>query len=184
MNKIKLGIALICSVVVFASCGSSLELSTEPLPPPTAVSTINAVGLEELNLTRDDYQILKTVTANATVYNKEGIAMYDEDKEFSIIYGHEVGAFFGKTRSQPESSPIYSGLFKMGYLSNETHEINYDNPFDLAHRLAIYRIINLSQVEGADGIIEPVVSTVVSIEEGVEKVTVTVRAKLVVLKTE
>lgn len=177
MNKIKLLLALICSVVVLASCSTTIL--------PTATSTVNSVRLDELNLTREDYQVLKTVTADATVHYKEFMGMVtisDVNDEFSVKYKQRKG-LLRKKQAGPKLMG-YSGFFKMGFLSNDIGEIRYDNPFEFARRLAIYRIINLAQIEGADGVIEPIISTNMSKDGLTTKITTTVSAKLVTLKTD
>lgn len=53
----------------------------------------------------------------------------------------------------------FKGIFKVGYLHNDHANASFSNPEDLARKLAVYRLINISNEMGADGIIEPVVST-------------------------
>ena len=38
---------------------------------PRAVNTINSAPLEALNLVREDYEILNTITADATIYYRQ-----------------------------------------------------------------------------------------------------------------
>lgn len=56
MKKIFWGIVAIISMT---SCATQII--------PRAVNTVNAVSLSELNLERKDYQILNTVSAEATI---------------------------------------------------------------------------------------------------------------------
>lgn len=170
MNKIKLLLALICSVV-FVSCSTKIL--------PTATSSVNSVRLDELNLNREDYKVLKTVTTDATIHYKDilgTVTINDENDEFSVTYK--------KKWRKGTILSSYNGFFKMGFLSNDIGEIRYDDPFEFARRLAIYRIINLAKIEGADGVIEPVISTDVTKDGLTTKITTTVSAKLVVLKTD
>lgn len=123
---------------------------------PKAVNTINTVALGDLNLARGDYEILNTVTAEATVAyqaNNAGtsIRITGEEDEFSLHYTQSKGVWRCK----------YHGILKFGYLHNDYEGVVSDlvQPEEIARRLAIYRIINMAQEYGADGFVEPTVAT-------------------------
>lgn len=151
---------------------------------PKAVNTVNVVSLKELNLTRGDYQVLKTVTAEAAIVyteNKKGsvCTMKGTDENFYITYTFDKEGYL--------ESEDFSGVLRFGYLYND-YKINDGviYPEEMARRLAIYRLINMVQLQGADGVIEPVIST--NIENTKNKreciLKTTVRAKLVKLKSD
>ena len=148
---------------------------------PKAVNTVNVVTLKELNLTRADYKILNTVTAEAAIIyteNKKGsvCTLRGTDEDFYLKYT------FDKEGDLEEEE--FSGVLRFGYLYND-YKINNGiiSPEEMARRLAIYRLINMVQLEGADGVIEPVIST--NVENTSNKreciLKTTVRAKLVKL---
>ena len=154
---------------------------------PTAINTVNSVGLEELNLQRNDYVVQKTITAEAAViYNERSskITISDQNREFTITY-----------KKVPFSSSWackkFEGVAKYGFLHNDY--LNYHvrpiektiDPANVARNVAIYRIINACKVSGGDGVIEPIVSMNAQ-QIGNREVlfTVTVSAKVIKLKTD
>ena len=145
MKKI---VFLIAASVLLASCGTQMTIL------PKALNTVNSVSLDELNLEREDYDILNTVSAEATViYRGRGsqIEIIDQNNEFSLIY----------TKTKIGWVLKHSGILKLGYLSND---YTYDGesiiqPEEVVRRLAMYRLINVAKTNGADGIIEPIIST-------------------------
>lgn len=168
-------ILLFIVVLSFASCATSVII-------PKAVNTVDAVSLRDLNLQKGDYQILNTVTAEATItyaesHNGAIQKIVGENNEFSLRY---------ETTKRGRYC-IHSGVVKLGYLSNDydlntsIHELT---PEDVARRLAIYRLINQVMQYGADGAIEPVIST--NIEQRGKNIIykTAVRAKLVKLNTD
>ena len=152
---------------------------------PEAINTINSVGLKELNLKHGtDYTIMNTVTAEATVIysvKRKGdeITIKEENGEFKITfkYDKDNGKWYRAD---------YEGIARFGFLSND-YGNTYTNviaPEYIVRNLAIYRLINASKVRGADGVIEPVVSTNVE-ERGKDVVfKTTVSAKLLKLKAD
>lgn len=163
-----LGVAVIC----FSSCSRKML--------PRATNSINTASLEVLNLERKDYEILNTVTAEASVvyrlYSKRfEITIPDDD--FSC-----EGTFFKGT------NPIitgFAGTFKSGNLSGVAYpSAGMITPETTSKELALYRIINIAKQEGADAVIAPTISMnveQVSKREIIYKTTVT--AKLVKFKT-
>lgn len=132
------------------------------LMPPKAVNTISSISFFDLRLERDEYEIMNTITAEATVeyeYTRKSIEISGRDPSnpnslFSLKYKKDP-----KTNRYDLES--FMGVMRFGYLDND--EINDGNivyyPDIVARRLAIYRIINLAKEMGADGIIEPLIST-------------------------
>ena len=160
-------------VMSLSSCGGSKTLVL-----PRAVNTVNAVGLSELNLERNDYQILDRITAEASVVYKETsgtVKLSDDAGECEVTY---------KKTPMGLTMRKFKGFFKMGYLHNDYSSVNYNNPEEFARRLAIYRLINMSNEMGADGIVEPVISTNIA-QEGKNTIIfkTTVSGKIVKLNT-
>lgn len=168
--------ALLLSVF-FTSCTSYKII-------PKAVNTVNSVRLEELNLKHgSDYTIMNTTTAEATVYYSESIgkiSVREENNEFEIIYTEDK-----KTGKWSISS--CKGIARFGFLSNDygsTSLSDQISPEDIVRKLAIYRLINAVKAIGADGVIEPVVSTNVE-QRGRDIVfKTTASGKLIKLKTD
>lgn len=172
---------LVCTILLLA-CVSAFG-KKKAFVIPKAVNTVNVVSLKELNLTHGDYQILNTITAEAAIVyteNKKGsvCTMRGVDEDFHITY-----AFDNEGHLESEN---FSGVLRFGYLYND-YKINEGvvYPEEMARRLAIYRLINIVQLQGADGVIEPVIST--NIENTQNKreciLKTTVRAKLVKLNS-
>ena len=152
---------------------------------PTAVNTINSVGLSELNLKHGtDYTVVNTVTAEATVLYKERkkgskITIKEENNEFEITYEFD-------SEQEKWYRTDFEGIARFGFFSNDDYYQNYSMiyPENVVRNLAMYRLINQAKVRGADGIIEPVVSTNVE-QQGKDIVfKTTATAKLIKLKTD
>lgn len=174
-KNLLLQLTLVSALVVgFSSCNRQYYV-------PKAINTINPVTFADLNLKRADYEILNTLTATGTVIYKRTyneIKITEENNEFTIIYRYD------KKKKQWYLDDV-KNIVKLGFLANDygnTSIVDY-NAEDVCRRLAIYRLINESQMMGADGVIEPVVST--NIEQLGRDVVFksTVSAKVVKLKT-
>ena len=168
-------------VLFVAAAMSSCKLAIIP----TAVNTVNSVGLQELNLQRNDYNVLKTISAEAVVnYSQHGrkIEMTEANKEFQM------------TLKRPMFSPTYlfkkfNGVARYGFLANDyagrMESIKGMSAEEIARNLAIYRLINACKVAGGDGVIEPIITMSIDQVGGralVIKVNAT--AKVVKLKTD
>ena len=171
--------------LVMTSC-----FAKKSLVIPTAVSSINdPISLRNLNLTKDQYQIINTETAEASVeYEESGlgiskkIKITEANNEYTLIFKKNddiVGGYEIK----------YDGIVKVGYLYHDQNNIRdigeyyKPDPSWFATGLAIYRLINSVQEQGADGIIEPVITMKVG-EKGKKVIyTATISAKLVKIKT-
>ncbi len=154
---------------------------------PKAVSNLNkTVTMSELNLTSNDYQIIKTETAEAVVVYDEGgvlnasFKISEVNKEFTYEM-KQTNKF--KFWQAPVFEPYFTGILKYGFLSSDYDEndIIY-SPSSIAKGLATYRLINAVQEQGADGVIEPI--TTIKVGNNGNKVvyTATISAKLVKIK--
>lgn len=123
---------------------------------PKATNTVSTASFKDLNLARADYEILNTITAEAVIISEEksnmngqNLTLTEENNEFELkFYDDRIE---------------HKGIVRLGYLASD---YTYDpdelrSAESLARRLAIYRLINIAQQNGADGIIEPTVSTAV-----------------------
>lgn len=177
--------AAVTTVCMFTmtSCFGPRKLTQRIVP--TAVNTINSVGLSELNLKHGtDYTIVNTVTAEATIIYTERrkgqeIILKEENNEFKIVYTFD---------SELEKWYLtdFDGVARFGFLTNDDFGESYStrNPEYVARNLAIYRLINQAKVRGGDGVIEPVVSSNVE-QRGKDIVfRTTASAKLIKLKTD
>lgn len=148
-------VSLFVAAVMITSCSSNNYVTM-----PQAVNTVNSVGLSELRLNHEtDYTILNTITADATVIRTshkkgESVTVEEENGEFKIDF--KLNSKTGKYECDG-----FEGIGKFGFLSNDYELNNVDvmSPHSMARYLAIYRLINAAKVKGADGIIEPIVST-------------------------
>ncbi len=174
MKKLLL-LALCCAA--FASCSPVKHAIV-----PRAINTVNTAPLADLNLEREDYEILNTVTAEAMVdytYNKDNTKSEIEDRsgEFSLKFSTGKFGFECKHR----------GILKLGYLQNDYQGTTTDitQPEEVVRRLAIYRLINVAHEYGADALVEPTVSTNVE-QTGEHTITYksTATAKIIKLKTD
>lgn len=153
---------------------------------PQALNTINSVSLSELNLERSDYIILNTLSAEATIiahYHNDMVEVEDPNGEFSIKWHwNKKAGLSGEWEAQS-----INGIVRLGYLSND-YENDLFNvgpyPHWMVRRMAIYKLINAAKVAGADGIIEPIIST--NVEGGRNKNNIilktTVSGKIIKLK--
>ena len=180
MKQISYLLVVAAAAFVMSSCRS--------VAVPKAVNTVHPVGWEELNLTRKDYIILNTTTAEATVtYHKTSkrITISDVNKEFVAIFKKvKFRNAFGK---KSDGWYLYDvdGIVRIGFLNNDYNDDEIALRCDaswFSRKMATYRIINAAKVAGADGIIEPIVST--NIEQVGRNIVfkTTVSGKLIKLK--
>lgn len=176
-------VTLAVGMCLMTSCGGPSKMTQRIVP--TAVNTVNSVRLNEMNLQHGtDYNIINTVTADATVFystKKKGqvVILEEENGECWLEY---------KFDSQQEKWGLvdFEGVARYGFLSNDEGRVSLReiNPEDMARNIAIYRLINESKVRGADGVIEPVISTNVDEREGKIVFKTTVSAKLMKLNVD
>lgn len=182
-NKLFLAALFMASMCMMTSCGGPKKLVQRIIPK--AVSTINSVGLSELNLKHGtDYTIMNTVSADATILYTEQrkgqqVTITEENNEFKLVYTYD---------SEQENWYLtdFEGIARFGFLSNDEGRTSLRevNPESVARNYAIYKIINASKVRGADGVIEPVISTNVEQKGKTIAFKTTVSAKLIKLKTD
>lgn len=150
MKKITIGLFVVF-LAVMSSCRSVRVV-------PQAKSSVKAVSLSELRLTNSDYSVLNTITADATIrvtyYSDRSIEVEDVDNTF--VYKLKP---VGKVGSGLYMLDKTEGVIRVGFLSNSSENVDLAIPEDVARAVSIYRIIGLSQQMGADGLIEPVIST-------------------------
>ena len=178
-KKTSLFFVIVLAAVAMSSCRS--------VAVPKAVNTVHPVGWEELNLTRKDYIILNTVSADASISWYESAKrakISDESGEFVVTFKKEkMKTMFGKEiafRIDDVNGIVRIGLLKNDYKVEET--MLQADPFWFSRNMAIYRLINAAKMAGADGVIEPIVST--NIEQVGRKIIfkTTVSGKLIKLK--
>ena len=170
-------LSMFAAALLLVSCGSQRMLVV-----PRAVNTINTAAIEELNLERGEYEVLNTISAEATISyksNKSGsrYEIVDERNEFSLEYDYSIKQGW---------MCKFHGILKLGYLSGDYvgETTNLFRPEEVARRLAIYRLINEAQQYGTDVLIAPTVAT--SVEQLGDRVVFksTATAKIVKIKTD
>ncbi|MBD5320353.1 MAG: hypothetical protein HDS07_05605 [Bacteroides sp.] len=167
----------VIGLILISSCGTT----TKTPFIPKATNTVNTVYFKDLNLTGGEYEILNKVTATATIKvrykSSNEIIVQAPDDDFTIVYKGGDGNW------RIDKSV---GVACFGYLVNDDALMSktFFSVDDIVRRLAIYRLINEVQQQGADGIIEPTVSTN-AVQSGKKVFTLTTRAegRLVRLKT-
>lgn len=186
MNKsiLFLVAVLVATAFTMNSCQVT-KMATPYMMMPEAINTINSVRLDELNLKHGtDYSIVNTVTAEATIIystQRKGkqVTITEENDEFKIVFkiDEENGKYYRDD---------FEGIARFGFLSNDYGNTYTDvvAPHYIVRNLAIYRLINAAKVSGADGVIEPVISTSVE-QQGKDIIfKTTASAKLLKLKTD
>lgn len=168
MKKCLLKVALVFILLI------PLSVNAQDLIPTTAISNIPAVSIRDLNLSRNDYTILKTITATAIVYSdnsKKSRKIYEENEEFTLVY--DIIKENGKMYLDYKSC---DGVVRLGYIGSTdiyNSDSNYIPAEEIVRRLALYRLINLAKEYGADVLFEPTITT-----------TATATGKTLIYKTE
>ncbi len=180
-NNLLLAVVLMTSTFMMTSCVATQQKMTQRIVPQ-AVSTINSVGLSELNLKHGtDYTVMNTVSSEATVLYSEQrkgqqITLREERGEFKLVYTFD-------NEQEKWYLTDFEGIARFGFLSNDEGRISLReaNPEYVARNFAIYQLINASKVRGADGVIEPIIST--NVEQRGKEIAfkTTVSAKLIKL---
>lgn len=142
------------AVLAMTSCSSQSMII-----PPQATNAINSVGLSELRLNHEtDYTILNTITADASVVfsSKNGgkqIVIGEEDGDFQLVYKYD-------SKKQEYNFIDCKGIARFGFLESGYSRVSdLRDPANMARNIATYRLINAAKICGADGIIEPIVTT-------------------------
>ncbi len=168
--------AALLSVValILTSCGG-----TKTLIIPHAVSSADAISLKDLNLERNDYEILSTVSESATVtciYKSKEINISGDGFMYHFKFDEKTGWRLDS----------YSGAAVLGYfVSDMTQQMsNIPNPEEFSRRVAAARLINVVKDYDADGIIEPITTTMANQEmKNIVTFTTKISAKLVKIKS-
>ena len=150
-KKILLAFAACCGLMFgLTSCGGQKNLIV-----PRAVSTAGAIPVSALNMQKGDYDILASVTENASVtahYSSAGLKIQSGDGDFAYTF-----KFNNKTGWNLHK---FSGTATFGYLlSDINNSPDIPNAEEFARRVAISRLIETIKDYGADGVLEPIVTT-------------------------
>lgn len=171
---------LFFTAIALAFLATSCSISKPVSLIPKAINTVNSVSLQELNLKHGtDYKVLKEVKAEAIVsYRLSGktTIIQEANKEFTLKFTPDNNGNVKIT---------CDGVVRYGFLNNDYTAIQLsDSPEYVARNLAIYRLINAVKVAGADGVIEPLISS--SIEQNGRDIIIktVAQAKLVRLVTD
>lgn len=173
---IRCTVAMGISAMILTACGGPKNFII-----PRAVSSADAISLKDLNLTRNDYDVLSTISESASVkctFKKNEIQITALDDNFSYKF-----KFDAKTGWKLDS---FSGVATLGYFVSDMNETmsSIPNPEEFSRRVASARLINAVKDFDADGIIEPITTTMVSQESKNTVIFKTkISAKLVKLKT-
>ena len=149
MKKILFAMA---AIALLASCSTQQESVI-----PRAVSSIGTATFQDLNLQSNDYNILNTVTTEATV-------SYEANKSRTHIFIKGVDDDFVLEYTKDKKIGWlceYTGIMKYGYMHNEFPSLqqNIASPEEIVYRLAVYRLVSQVKNMGGDGIVAPSVVT-------------------------
>mgnify|MGYP001828360352 CR=1 FL=1 len=159
--------------------GAVLMLLMNSCSPSTAViarNTVDVATLEDINLERNNYEIIDVITASATVtFNAKKKRSYGENNAFVLKYKKLKG-----------TNELESGMLRFGYFAQDVkaasaiqrglfRKTSYESyiPVDpeiLARRWATYKLILEAKALGADALIVPVRSS--DIASGGKNVTI------------
>lgn len=134
----------------FTSCGSS----NKALIVPYAVSTVETVPVEALNLQKGDYAILSTVTETASVravYKKDQLRIIGGDGDFTYTFNYKKDTGW--------ELHSFSGAATLGFLVSDAQTPQgLPQAEEFARKVATAKVIEHVKDYGADGVIEPVVT--------------------------
>lgn len=152
MLKSKIIAAVMSAVIAFTfySCNG-----TRNLVVPHAVSSADAIPAVALNLTKGSYDILSSVTETASVtakYSGKSLTVTSGDGDFSYYFVFDKKAGWSLKR--------FSGTATFGYLqSDASSPEEMPEAEEFARRVAIARLIETVKDYGADGVLEPIITT-------------------------
>ena len=139
----------------FLLVGISSCNNTKNLIVPHSVSTAEAVPAQALNLKKGDYDIMASVSTNASVtvkYSGNSMVITSGDGDFSYHFSFDKKS--GWTLNK------FNGTANFGYLLPEgTGFTDMPEAEEFARRVAIARLIEEVKDYGADGVLEPIVTT-------------------------
>ena len=130
------------------------------LIPTTAISNMPVITIQDMNLDRSDYTILKSISATASVNSdnkRSKRTIMEENNEFKLIY--DIVKHDGERYLEYEEC---EGIIRLGYIGSTNiynSESNYIPAEEIVRRLALYRLINLAKEYGADALFEPTITT-------------------------
>lgn len=152
MGKIKNFTTLI--VVVFTLSLTSCT-GVRNLVVPHAVSSADAIPAAALNLVKSDYDIMSSVTESASViaqYSGQSLTIKSGDGDFAY--------YFSFDNKKGWSLRKFSGTATFGYLQSDVASPEaMPEAEEFARRVAIARLIETVKDYGADGVLEPIVTT-------------------------
>ncbi|MDE6278719.1 MAG: hypothetical protein K2M05_01965 [Paramuribaculum sp.] len=133
------------------SCGTGRNY----LIIPHSVSSASAVTVDNLNLSKGDYEVLNSITETASVlceYKGNQIKISGDSGAFAYIF---TLSKFGWVLSN------FTGAASLGYFTSDLMNQNTSIPDaeEFARRVAMARIINAAKDYKADGVVEPIVTS-------------------------
>ncbi|MDE5811942.1 MAG: hypothetical protein K2G64_00975 [Muribaculaceae bacterium] len=152
MGKSKLFniVASLAFVLTLASCSGPRNLIV-----PHAVNSADAISVAGLNLQKGDYDILASVTETASVtakYTGNSLVITSGDGDFAYYFNFNPKKGWTLNR--------FSGAATLGYfLSDAQSPSEMPEAEEFARRVAIARLIETVKDYGADGVLEPIITT-------------------------
>lgn len=144
-----LAVASIVGGLLISSCGGSKTLLV-----PRAISTAEIVPAQALNLKKGDYDIMAAITERASVtvqYTNDGMKVVSDDGSFVYTFT------LGKTGWELSK---FQGIATFGYLTSDIEGSSVmPSGEEFARRVAVAKLIEQLKDYGADGVLEPIVTT-------------------------
>lgn len=151
MDKSKI---LLCAIAISSAFIMWSCKGTRNLIVPHAVSTADAIPAAALNLTKGNYDIMASVTETASVtarYSGTSMTIESGDGDFVYWFIYDKNGW---------SLRKFKGTATFGYLQTETKSFEeMPQAEEFARRVAIARLIETVKDYGADGVLEPIVTT-------------------------
>lgn len=160
-------------------CAQAQDDSSDP---PIASNSMKAASLGELNIRSNDYTLLPSITVSTLVSveykgkREYTIRVEENDEEVMLKYRWNSG-------NQEWELRDWDGIIKLGFLGHDTALGTPKHATVVAGRLGLYRLIAQAQTQGADGIVEPIISTNMAKNGKKYFFKTTVTARPIVLKT-
>lgn len=152
MGKTKLMAAVVAAASIFSLSSCS---GVRNLVVPHAVSSADAIPVAALNLVKGDYDILASVTETASVtakYTGNSLTVTSGDGDFSYYFLYDKKSGWGLRK--------FNGTATFGYLQTDAASPEQmPEAEEFARRVAIARLIETVKDYGADGVLEPIVTT-------------------------
>lgn len=149
-SKIILAAIAIAAAFIMNSCRGQRNLIV-----PHSVSTADAISPAALNLKKGDYDILASVSESASItakYSGNALVIRSGDGDFAYHFSYDSKSGWTLKR--------FSGTATFGYLQTDTGKsASMPEAEEFARRVAIARLIESVKDYGADGVLEPIVTT-------------------------